>query len=155
MSVPGDLFLPACCQPLQPVLADRLQHPIARLAVRTHVRPQEAVCHQGGDEIEDVNAVRRREGRIVQSFRLNVTPSRCLRGDGFGRFQGQATGEDRQAAKERLLGGVEQVVGPGDGVAHRPQPGRDVPWPAGQQRQAAFQAVQQCRRRQRGDTGSG
>ena len=45
-----------------------------------------------------------------------------------------ATGKDGQAAEDGLLLGREQIVAPGDGVAHRLLPGRSGAGSAGQER---------------------
>ena len=57
--------------------------------------------------------------------------------DRGGGREREAADEDGQAVEERLLVRVEQVVAPGDGVAHRLQAGRLIARPAGQQRQRA------------------
>ena len=61
--------------------------------------------------------------------------------DRLGRLQGEAADEDGQPAEERLLLGREQVVAPGDGVAHRPQPGGQVARPARRAAAAAAPAA--------------
>src|SRR5262245_62018568 len=53
--------------------------------------------------------------------------------DRFGRLQGETAGEDREAAEEGLLVGREQVVAPGDGVAHRLETGGGVAGTAGEE----------------------
>ena len=60
-------------------------------------------------------------------------------------------GKDREPAKERLLVGGKQVVAPGDRVAHRALPGRQIPSATRQQGQAPFQASQERSRRQHFD----
>src|SRR3712207_8741133 len=52
--------------------------------------------------------------------------------DHLRRLQRPAPGEDGQAAKEGLLGRREQVVAPGDGVAHRALASREVATAPGQ-----------------------
>ena len=59
------------------------------------------------------------------------------------RLETEAPGEDRQAAKERLLSRAEQVIAPGDGIAHGLLASREVAAAAGQQEQALLQPVQQ------------
>ena len=56
--------------------------------------------------------------------------------------------EHRQATKERLLLRSKEVVGPGDGLAHRPQSRRLVAAPARQQPQRVAQAPEQRLRRE-------
>ena len=129
-------LLAARRQPLQPELADRLQHPVARLLrLRAADLLHDALLDQRRDAVE------------------RIEPAVAHAGDRFGPRQVEAADEDGQAAKERLLGRVEQVVAPGDGVAHRPQPVRQVAGAAGQQRQGPLQPRQQRRRRQDGDAG--
>ena len=100
-------------------LADRLQHP--RSAAR---RPVPSSC----TEQAACRPARAKPSRTIGSR----SPSRR---DRLGRLEGEAAGEDGQAAEEGLLLGVEQVVAPGDRVAHRLLAGRQVARPAGQQRQ--------------------
>ena len=57
-----------------------------------------------------------------------------------------APAEDREAPKEGLFRGGEQVVAPGDGVAHRALPCRQVAAAAGQQRATLLQPGQQVLR---------
>ena len=51
--------------------------------------------------------------------------------------------------------GVEEIVAPGDGIAHRLLPGRQGPRPSRQQRQALLQALEQRLRWQHLDEGGG
>jgi hypothetical protein len=61
----------------------------------------------------------------------------------FGGPQGEAADEGREAAEEDLVVGGEQVVGPGDGVAHRALAGWEVAGTAGEERQASVEAVEE------------
>ena len=121
---------PAGRQPLLAELADRLQHRVARLAarialVRTRLcstrEPRRSDRQRGG---------RRRFHRWAQQTLRRRRPSAsaaraCIR-------------RRRRTEPERgLFGVVEQVVAPGDGVAHRLQACRLIARPAGQERQAA------------------
>ena len=93
---------------------------------------------------------------VYPSVRLSVSPilspcppvplSPC---DGLRRLQREAAGEDGEAAEEGLLVGGQEVVAPGDRVAHGALARGAVARPAGQQRQAVVQAGQEGRRRQR------
>ena len=77
-------------QPLQRELADRLQHPEARLAGPARsLRPQQALVDQRRDAVEDVEAEARPRAAA----------------DRLGRLQREAAGEDGQPAEERLLVG--------------------------------------------------
>ena len=67
----------------------------------------------------------------------------CVAGDSRGRLQREAADKDGQPAEEDLLLRGEQVVAPGDGVAHRLLAGRQVAPAAGQQRQPLLQPGQQ------------
>ena len=99
-------LLAARRQPLQPELAHRLQHPEARLALDALLLAQQALVDQRGNAVEDIERPLRVDDRL-------------------GRLQRAAAGEDGQAAEEDLLLRGEQVVTPGDGVAHRLLPRRE------------------------------
>ncbi len=77
-----------------------------------------------------------------------VLPGSRRRGHRRGRLQRAAAGEDGQAAKEGLLGFAEEIVTPGDGLAHGLLPLRGVAGATGQQRQALRQPCAQGRRGQ-------
>ena len=125
-------LLAARRQPLQPELAHRLQHREARLAAGAVVRRRSRLLSTSeATPVEDGD----RRGRLGRRDRL-------------GRLQREAAGEDGQAAEERLLLRRQQVVAPGDRVAHRPLPGGRSRAAAGQQRQPLAQPGQQRRRRQ-------
>ena len=101
-------LLPAGRQPLQRVLADRLQHAEAGRAVEADLTRLIRLV------VERAPIRSRTEEAVSPSGprdRRPNTPDR-LRG-----LQGEAADEDGQAAEERLLGRGEQVVAPGDGVA--------------------------------------
>jgi hypothetical protein len=89
-------------QPLQGVLADRLQHREARLA-GLHRPPEQACLHQGGNAGHEVG-----DGWAL--------------GDRLGCLQGEPAVEDSQAPQQRPVGRVEQLVAPGDGVPEGPLP---------------------------------
>ena len=133
-------------QPLQPVLADRLQHREAGLAVDALRLAQQALVDQRRDEIERSELTSRGRG-VASGGRHSATASARLPSSDprppphrLGRLEREAAGEDGQPAKERLLVRRQQVVAPGDGVAHRPLAGRQVARAAGQQRPAAAPA---------------
>ena len=116
-------------QPLERVLADRLQHPEARLAARHRLRPEQAVVEQRLDAGEHVE--------------LEVAGNR-LRG-----VEREAADEDGQAREERLLRRAQEVVAPGDGGAQRPVPlGPAVAGLGLQQRQPLAQALEDRLRRE-------
>ena len=104
------LPLAARRQLLQRELADRLQHPEARLAVRRLALPQQALVDQRREPVEHV------ERRVVPARRRPPRPppacSRRRRRPGGGTAPARA--------------GVEQVVAPGDRVAQRPLARRRV-----------------------------
>ena len=124
-----DIPVAAGVELLQGELADRLQHPEARLPLSTLGLANEALVDERGERGKNVEPV-----------------AGCI--SGLGRLQRPAAGEDRQPAKQRLLAGREQVVAPGDGVAQRLLARGQVAGAAGQQRQAPVQPRQQRRRRQ-------
>jgi hypothetical protein len=111
VSRPHRVLLAVFREPLQAELADRLQHRVTRFSSRSVLLAQQAVVGEGGDPVEDVRP-------DVANDRLD-------------RIQGEAADEDGEPSEQGLLPGVEEVVGPGDGVAHRPLPGRQVAPAAG------------------------
>ena len=68
---------------------------------------------------------------------------RAVRADRGRRVQGGAAHEHRQLPEQRLLRPAQQVVAPGDRVAHGLLPGRQVVRSLGQLRQRAVQPLQQ------------
>ena len=122
--------LAALGQPLQPELADRLQHREAWLVPRRLDPPQQTLVDQRGDAVQEIDA---------------GLPGR--RHDRLRRVEREAAGEDGQAAEERLLRGVKQVVAPGDRVPHRPQPLRAVAGPGREHREPVRQPRQERLRR--------
>src|SRR3712207_649395 len=130
-------------QSLQSELADRLQHPEANASqptVRRRLLPlKQTAVDEKGDTVENVRGNRRQgtgNGRRPSSCSLFPVPGSPA--DGFRRVEGEAAGEDREAAEQRLLVGREEVVAPGDGVAHRLEARRHVTRAAGKQREAAL-----------------
>ncbi len=69
----------------------------------------------------------------------NVEVHRLGGADRLSRLQREAAGEDRQPPEERPRVGREQIVAPGNRVAHRAQPRRRVARSPDQQRQPAIQ----------------
>jgi hypothetical protein len=130
---------------LQRVLADRLQHPESRLFLRLLHR-HKGLLHQAAVEFQDLPG-----NRSVP------------RADRLGRLKRPAAGEDGQPPEEGLLARAEQVVAPGERVAHGALAAGQVARPINQQRQRAVQAGQQRRgwqelrprRRQRSPTTTG
>ena len=119
-SVPGTHheFLTARCQLFQPIFAHRLQHSEAALAPRTILRPQQTHVRKLGNTVENPETL----------------------AHGLGRLQREAADEDGQAPKQDLLVCRQQIVAPGNGVAHRPLARRHIPRPAGEQRQPLLQS---------------
>ena len=112
-------FSPRSC-PIAPART-RGSSPASRSAARRPPRPRAAGSGRPAT-------------RALEDVRARASPAASQRR--LGRLQREAADEDGQAAEEGLLGGGEQVVAPGDRVAHRPQAGRQVARAAGQQRQA-------------------
>ncbi len=144
-------------QPLQTELAHRLQHPVARLHPRSILTPNEALIHEGSETFQDgcggVGESRSRGGWRV----VCVSPPRHLDfpTHGLRPFQGEAADKDGEPAKQGLLLCGEQIVAPGDGIAHRPLPGRRVQSATGQQRQPLLQPGEQRTWREDLDPGGG
>ena len=96
VALPDRLALGVVFKPLRRVLADRLEHREARLAILAGLAPEQAVVHERGEPLE----------RRVDRADL---------GDGGQRA---AAREHRQLSQQRLVGSGEQVVAP---VDRRPQ----------------------------------
>src|SRR5215210_3562320 len=111
-----ELQLAARLELLYGILADRLQHPEARLTVRAVLLTEQALGGQRRHPVQDV----RPEGAFGVADRLD-----CL--------QRAAAHEDRQASVQRLLLGAEQVIAPGDGVAEGLLAGRQITCTTGQE----------------------
>ena len=113
-------------QLLQAVLAERLQQPVpplAALAVRSSSTCTSDLSTSETQQIE----------------RASSSPSiHCA--TRLGGLQGEAAGEDGQAAQQRLLRLGEQVVAPVDGAAQGLLAGQRRPAAAGQQAEAVVQA---------------
>ena len=102
MAAAHGLAVAALGQPLERVLADRLQHPEAGLAGGHGLRPKQAVVQQRLDTGDDVE--------------LEVA------GDRLRSVQSEAPDEDTEAREERLLLCAQEVVAPLDRGAQRPVP---------------------------------
>ena len=120
---------PLLAQPLPSVLAERLEHDEARVAVVGHALDEQAVVDERGDAVEDVDA------EVLAGV-----------ADGLGRLERAAAGEDREAPEQRLLGRRQQVVAPVDRAAQRLLALRQVARAAGQQLEPPFDARQQFAR---------
>src|SRR4051812_43931306 len=100
MALPGFIFFARCSEPLKPELAHGLQHQIARLIVRTEHLTQQALLDESDDAVEN--------------GKRSHWSGHCL-----CRLQSEATSKDGKMPEHPLLLGCEQVIAPGDGVAHR------------------------------------
>ncbi len=98
-----------CLELVKPEIANRLQHHEPRLAMRAVIGLYHAVVNELAHEIERVVADRR------------------VHGAALSRFQGKPSDEYREPTKQRLLAWREELVAPGDRVAHRAQACRHVP----------------------------
>ena len=131
MLLDGPLELAGRLELLERVLADRLEHPEARLAVGVFAQPQQqALLDQRVEVFEHV-------GRAVGV---------ADRGRGL---EPQAADEHAQAPEQRLLPLEQQVVAPGDRVAQRPLALVGVLRAAGQQGQPLVEPAQERLRRER------
>ena len=90
-------------EPLERVLADRLEHAEARLAVGALALADEALVDERGDAVEHLAE--------LEPERLAATVS-AVSSDA-------AADEDAEAREQRLLAVVEQVVAPVDRVPQR------------------------------------
>ena len=105
---PRGVLLVAGRQLLQAELADRLQHAEARLASRAGALCRTRLLSTSEAMPSRTSMPRIRPSPATASAASSVQPA----------------DEDGQAPEERLLGGVEQVVAPGDRVAQGPLPRR-------------------------------
>src|ERR671932_60920 len=106
MRLADSRFITARRQLFEPVLANRLQHPVPDGALWLRDRSQETGIDQRKDAIHDVVTI------------IETADHR------FGALEIEAIDEDRQTAKELLLARRDQVIRPGNGMAHRLLPGR-------------------------------
>src|SRR5688572_12421999 len=111
-------------QLLETVLAHRFQHPEARLTRAVFLLAQEAALDERGDA-----------GKYVD----RPVPT----GDGLGRLECATASKDRKLPEHSLLVCSEQVVAPGNGIAHGALPGRQVAPAAGQYRKPLLEPRQQ------------
>ena len=124
-------------------LAHRLQHREARRGVgieRQQAR-RDSRLWAVSDSMTTTTSGRRRA--VDAGARSAARP--CLRhpADRLRGLQGAAADEGPEAPEDRLLRGAEQVVAPGDRVAHRPVARRRVALPAGELGQPLVQPGQQ------------
>ena len=133
----GGLAVAGLGEPFGGELADGLQQPVAQ-GSPGWLGHDQALVHQRAEQVGDVE-------------RLDVAEAAHR----LGGVQIEALGEHRQAPQQRLLGAVEQRIGPVDG---RPQGllalqgGAASP---GEQAEALVEAVVQARQRQRAQPGGG
>jgi hypothetical protein len=111
---PNPLLLAALREFPERVLADRLEHPVARLAARAGPRPDERLLHQPPERPEQIPVA--------------VLP---VGAQGLRRPQREAAREHGQAPEQHPLLFGEEVVAPAQGRLHRPLPFGQVPRPAG------------------------
>jgi len=130
------LLLAARRQLFDRELADRIEHAVARGAVRPLFPLDQTLVDKGADGVEDGHLVRQAA-------------------DGRGRRQVEAAGEDAQAGEQRPLAPVQQTVAPGDRGSHGPEPLRQIARAAGQQGQAPVEPGQERPRRQQIEPGRG
>jgi hypothetical protein len=116
-------------------LPQGLQHPEPGLAVGGVGAADQRLVHQRGQPVDG-----------VQPQPLRVA-------DRLRRLDRPAAGEHRQPGEQPPLGGVEQVVAPGDGAAEGPLALREGPGPGGEDREALLQPGQHLLGRQ--DLGPG
>ena len=142
VAAPGVVQVPGPLQPLERVLADRLQHADAGLAVGAVGHRDQADVQQPGGQIQGI-------GPDPLGVRAVL-----WRGDRGQRVQVAAPGEHPGAAERLGQVGGQQVVAPGDGVPQGLLP-RRLPDVGGGQVDAAAQAGQQGPGGQQPDPGRG
>jgi hypothetical protein len=109
-------------QLFQRVLADRLQHQVARRTIRALRGPEQAAPHERGHALQDVAAARNRPRRIER----------------------EAADEDPQPPKEHLVPLLQQVMAPGDRIAQTSQPFGYIAGTVGQHGQTVLKPDRQC-----------
>ena len=107
----------------EPVLPDSFQQLEAWCSLMRGDDPQQALVDEALQPFQDVE----------------VAGRRCCGGNLLCRREGEAAGEDGQRAEKRPLLGGQEVVAPGDGLAQRPLPLRQIPRAACQQLQPPLQ----------------
>jgi hypothetical protein len=128
VAAPSFCLLPGLHESLQRVLADGLQHAESSLSVQLFGGLQKTLVDQRGHTLENGDGSR-------------FTPCNPLCS-----VEGEAAGEDRELAEQRLCGWIKQIVTPGDRLPHRLQTLWHVARTAGQKPQPARQPRQQRRR---------
>jgi hypothetical protein len=102
-----DLMLAALGQSFLPEVTDGLQHPHPRLVA---------------DDMHQVLVDQGLEQREISQLAID----RKIKCDRLGGVKRSATGEDRKAVEYLLLGRVEEIIAPGDGVPHGLLPRRQI-----------------------------
>ena len=113
---------------LQPELAHRLQHVVARLVIGAGHLAHQTLLDQRHHAVKD------REAAIWSGHRLRTV-------------QGEPTREDGEATEEALLLARQEVVAPGDRIPHRPLARGQVPSPARQKGEPVLEPHQERLRR--------
>ena len=124
--------LPVGTQPLECVLADRVEHREARLAVNAAARDDQALVAQRRQEAES--------GLVVTEH--------SSRGS-----ERDPAGEDRELLQRRLLDRLEQRVAPVDRRNERLLPSRHVSRAAGEEREPLLQTARDLGQREQPDAG--
>ena len=122
MALADRLCLAARLEALAPEFPDRLQQNKSRLTCRTHDRSQQTLINERCQAVEnrrgDGGFAPLRRCRWTGEYTIASLPSgpACYRLD---RLQDAAASEDGEAVKQRLLWLGQQIVAPGNCVAHR------------------------------------
>ena len=128
VSRPDRVRLAAPLEELEGVLADRLQHRVARFVIAAAVT-DEALVEEGREPVEDLEL--------------------AVRGaDPFSHFERPAAGEDGEPAEEHTLILSEKVIAPVDSGAQGALPVITVACPARQELEALLEPSEQGRRRE-------
>ncbi len=140
------LSLAASIQLFERILTDHIQHAEAGCAIAVTAfilvaQLHQALIHQRGQPVENVDAER------LHTVGRDADPCR--------RLECAPTSEDGQPPKEHLLFWGQQVIAPGERVAHRLLPLVEVARPTCQHRQRPLQSLEQCRRGQQLDARRG
>ena len=122
---------------LSPEFAHRFEHDEAG-ELRPVVLPHQALLDEGGNTVQGID-------REVAGGR----------GNGFDRFEREATGEDRQPPKQGLFVRRQEIVAPGDGIPHGLLPGREIAGAVDEDLQPAVQSGEQGVGREHVDAGGG
>lgn len=126
MPVTDSMLLATHRELLPPILAHGLQHREPGPAVHIHFLPDEVFGYQRGLDVQRI-----------------VTCAVFRGGDSFGGLERAAAGEHRQPPEDVLLFRGQEVVALGNRASQRPLAFGEIPGPAGEEREAMVEPLEQ------------